>query len=143
MKTAILLIGHGSRVAGANQPLYEIATLVQEMTGCEIVEVCCRQAQADWLQAGIDRCVARGAERLLLHPYFLYAGAHVVDELPAQMALAAKRHPQLAMLLSEPLGVDRKLAEVVCARLAAALGEEGWELPLLAGPARPEGPHRP
>lgn len=126
MKTAILLMGHGSRVPEANRVLNEIAELVRRQTGCAIVEVAFREMHAPNIQQGIDACVAQGARRVLLYPYFLFAGAHVLQDLPEEMEAAAVRHPGLEMVLGKPLGVHPKLAEVVCERLDETLAEAGW-----------------
>lgn len=127
MKTAILLMGHGSRVAEANEALYRIAELVARQGNYPIVEVAFREQHPPNIQAGIDACVARGAQRILLYPYFLYAGAHVLEDLPDEMAAATRRHPGLEMVLGTPLGVHPKLAEIVCERLAATLRDAGWQ----------------
>ena len=121
MKTAILLMGHGSRVAEANDALHAIAGMVRQQ-GYEIVEVAFREQHAPNIQAGIDACVAKGAERVLLYPYFLFAGAHVLEDLPAEMAEARLRHPGVEMLMGEPLGTHPKLGEIVCERIREALG---------------------
>lgn len=126
MNTAILLMGHGSRVAEANNALYAIAEMVREQTGIPIIEVSFREQHAPNIQQGIDACVAKGATRILLYPYFLYAGAHVLEDLPEEIEAAAKRHPGLEMMLGQPLGVHRKLAEIVCERIGASLQETGW-----------------
>lgn len=126
MKTAILLMGHGSRIPEANQALYAIAAMVRLGTGSEIVEVAFREQHAPNIQKGIDRCVAQGATRVLLYPYFLFAGAHVLEDLPAEMEEAARRHPGLEMVLGEPLGVHPKLGEIVCERIGASLSAAGW-----------------
>lgn len=128
MKTAILLMGHGSRIAEANAALNQIAAMVKEMTGAEIVEVSFRELHQPDIQAGIDACVAQGAKRILLYPYFLFAGAHVLHDLPHEIEQAKKRHPGLEMVLGKPLGVDRKLAEVVCTRLEETLKAVDWKL---------------
>ncbi len=127
MKTAILLMGHGSRVAAANNALYEIAELVKAESGCAIVEVSFREQHAPNIQKGIDACVAQGATRILLYPYFLYAGAHVLEDLPAEIVAAETRHPGLEMILGRPLGVHPKLAEIVCERIDVSLREAGWD----------------
>lgn len=127
MTTAILLMGHGSRVAEANRALHEIADLVARQGGYAIVEVAFREQHSPNIQAGIDACVARGARRIVLYPYFLYAGAHVLEDLPAEMSVAARRHPGLEMVLGTPLGVHPKLAEIVCERLAITLQATGWQ----------------
>ena len=127
MSLAILLMGHGSRVAEANQALYDIAAMVAQNGPFDIVEVAFREQHPPHIQAGIDACVARGARRILLYPYFLYAGAHVLEDLPAEMAAAAARHPGLELALGTPLGVHAKLAEVVCERAAGDLHAAGWQ----------------
>jgi len=127
MKNAILLMGHGSRVAEANNALHAVADMVRVETGCPIVEVSFREQHAPNIQKGIDACVDQGATRILLYPYFLFAGAHVLEDLPEEIEVAAKRHPGLEMVLGKPLGVHRKLAEIVCERIDATMQETGWQ----------------
>lgn len=128
MKTAILLLGHGSRVAGANEALHAIAAMVKAETGAALVEVAFLPPHAPGIQEGVDRCIAQGAARILLYPYFLYAGAHVLKDLPEQIEQARMRHPGLEMILGEPLGVHPKLAEIVRERIVASLQAVGWVL---------------
>ena len=77
MKTAILIMAHGSRIPEANDAAREVAAMVREMTGFGIVEVSYREMHEPDIQQGIDTCVAKGAQRILLMPYFLFMGAHV------------------------------------------------------------------
>ena len=126
MKTAYLLMGHGSRVSEANGALYEIAKMVKAKSGVEIVEVSFREMHEPNIQTGIDACVKQGATRILLFPYFLFAGAHVLEDLPEEMEIAAKRHSGLEMVLGKPLGVHSLLADLVCTRLDETLQESGW-----------------
>src|SRR5919204_4023958 len=99
MKTAILLMAHGSRIPEANDAVREIAAMVREMTGYDIVEVSFREQHQPNIQLGIDACVGQGAERILLVPYFLYTGAHVLEDLPEEMAEARTRHPRVEMAI--------------------------------------------
>lgn len=126
MKTAILLMAHGSRIAEANDAVREIAALVKKMTDYDIVEVSFREQHQPGIQKGIDACVAKGAERIMLVPYFLYLGAHVLEDLPEEMAEAKGRHPGVEFVMGKHLGVHRKLAEVVVERIAETLTEAGW-----------------
>ena len=126
MKTAILLMAHGSRVAEANDAVNEIAAMVKKMTGYDIVEVAFREQHSPNIQKGIDACVAQGAERILLVPYFLYMGAHVLEDLPEEMDEAKRRYPGVEFAMGRHLGVHRKLAEIVVDRIAESLTETGW-----------------
>jgi sirohydrochlorin ferrochelatase len=126
MKTAILLMAHGSRIPEANDAVHEIGAMVRELTGFEIVEVSFREQHLPTIQQGIDACVARGAERVLLVPYFLFIGAHVREDLPAELAEARKRYPGVAFAMGQHLGVHRKLAEIVTERIDEGLAVTGW-----------------
>ena len=126
MKTAVLLMAHGSRIPEANSTVHEIAAMVKKMTGYDIVEVAFREQHKPSIQQGIDACVANGAERILLMPYFLYMGAHVLEDLPAELEEGKKRYPNVEMAMGKHLGVHRKLAEVVVERIAEALTEKRW-----------------
>lgn len=128
MKTAILLLGHGSRAVGANDTLSAIAALVKGETGAALVEVAFLPPHFPGIQEGVERCVAQGAARILLYPYFLYAGAHVLKDLPERIEQARRRHPGLELILGEPLGVHPKLAEIVRERIDASLQAAGWTL---------------
>ena len=119
-------MAHGSRISEANDAAREVAVMVQEMTGFEIVEVSFRELHEPNIQQGIDTCVTRGAERILLMPYFLFMGAHVQHDLPEEIEEAQKRHPGLVMEMGGHLGVHRKLAEIETERIGESLERLGW-----------------
>ena len=126
MKTAILLMAHGSRISEANNAVHEVAQMVQKMSGFEIVEVSFREMHAPNIQTGIDACVAKGAQRILLMPYFLFMGAHVLHDLPEEIEEARKRYPSLVMEMGGHLGAHSKLAEIETQRIDEALDRLGW-----------------
>ncbi len=126
MKTAILLMAHGSRIPEANDAAREVAQMVREMTGHELVEVSFREMHEPDIQQGIDSCVAQGADRILLIPYFLFMGAHVQHDLPEEIALAKERYPDLLLEMGQHLGVHRKLAEIVVERIEQGLTAARW-----------------
>jgi len=126
MKTALLIMAHGSRIPEANVAAQQVAEMVREISGFEIVEVAYRELHEPNIQTGIDTCVTRGAERILLMPYFLFMGAHVQSDLPEEIKVAQKRHPALIMAMGGHLGVHRKLAEIESERVAEAVQSLGW-----------------
>ena len=126
MKTALLMMAHGSRIAEANDAARDVAAMVQEITGFEIVEVSFREMHEPTIQQGIDACVAKGAERILLMPYFLFPGAHVLHDLPEEIAEAKKRYTGLVMEMGGHLGAHRKLAEIEAERIGESLDRLGW-----------------
>lgn len=123
LKTAVLLVGHGSPRPEVKSAFCALADMVRAAGGNGLVEVAFLSCGEPTIAGGIDRCVEQGARRIVLCPYFLFAGSHVRDDLPAAMAAAGQRYPELELLLAEPLGVHAKLAEVACERVAEALGQ--------------------
>jgi sirohydrochlorin ferrochelatase len=126
MKTAILLMAHGSRIPEANDAVHEIAKMVKNFAEYDIVEVSFRENHSPNIQQGIDACVAQGAERILLAPYFLYMGAHVQEDLPKEMEEARLRHPGVEMAMGRHLGVHKRLAKLVIDRIQEAFNDKGW-----------------
>lgn len=122
-KTAVLLIGHGSPRPEVKSAFCALADLVRATGENGLVEVAFLSCCEPDIASGIDRCVEQGAQRVVLCPYFLFAGSHVRNDLPAAMAVAGQRYPDLELLLAEPLGVHAKLGEVVCERVTEALSK--------------------
>lgn len=122
-KTAVLLIGHGSPRPEVKSAFCALADLVRAAEGNKLVETAFLSCGEPDVACGIDRCVAQGAQRIVLCPYFLFAGSHVRNDLPAAMVAAGHRHPGVELLLAEPLGIHPKLAEVVGERVAQALSD--------------------
>lgn len=125
-RAALLLIGHGSRVGSANRLLRDLARGLRALFPGRLVGVCYLEAASPDIKAGIDRCVARGAGRILLVPYFLYSGGHLRRDLPQAAASARRRHPGLLVRIAGHLGHDRRLLAVVADRARKGLRAGRW-----------------
>lgn len=65
------------------------------------------------LAVAFDRCVARGAQLVIVHPFFLLPGKHWTDDIPALTAAAAQRHPGIPYRITEPVGLHPLMAEIM------------------------------
>jgi sirohydrochlorin ferrochelatase len=115
--TAVLLIAHGSRRPAANQDLFDLAGRLAAGGPHAIVQASFLElAEPDILDGG-GRCVAQGAARVLMVPYFLAAGVHLRRDLTAARDELAARHPGVQFVLGPALGphalLDRLVAERV------------------------------
>ena len=120
MKTAILLVDHGSRRDEANQLLIQVAALVRERRPQKIVEIAHMEIAEPSIAAGIAKCVAQGAGQIVLHPYFLGPGRHTQESIPKLVAAAATDHPDLDIRIGEPLGLHPGLIDTVLDRIDEA-----------------------
>jgi sirohydrochlorin ferrochelatase len=73
-------------------------------------------AQPDFPSA-IDTLVERGADRILVHLHFLGEGYHIRETLPALISAARSRHPKISIRVTDPLGKDPRIAEIVLDRM--------------------------
>lgn len=121
MKTAILLLGHGSPRPEANESLVRTASLIKMAGGYEMVTAAFMEFGKPDIQTGARLCIENGAEKIIFMPYFLYMGAHVSKDLPAEMEEARRRYPNIEMIMTGPLGEDPKLAELAVKRISQAV----------------------
>ncbi len=116
MADAVLLIAHGSRHADANADLHHLAGVLRER-GHGIVVASFLELAEPNIEAGGRACVAAGATRVVLLPYFLSAGVHVRRDLTAARDNLGRDFPEVAFVLAEPLGRHPLLAQVVEVRI--------------------------
>ena len=117
---AILLVDHGSRRDEANLVLDEVASLLRRRRPDWIVHAAHMELAAPSLDDAFDSCVADGAEEIVVHPYFLAPGRHSTDDIPRLVAAATRRHPQIRVRISEPLGVHDHVVDAVLDRIERA-----------------------
>jgi hypothetical protein len=115
---AVLLIAHGSRRAEANADLVDLATLVQERGVYKTVEIAYLELCEPTIPQGVSHCVQQGAKIILMMPYFLSAGSHVVEDLERYQQEAAERFPDVRFQLCPPLGLDPLMVDLVMTRIA-------------------------
>lgn len=120
MTRAILLVDHGSRRAEANAQLDELAARVRARAPDRVVQVAHLELAPPTIAEGIAACVAAGADEVVVHPYFLGPGEHTTRDIPRLVEEAAARHPSVRVRVSEPLGIDERLVELILDRVAAA-----------------------
>lgn len=126
---AILLVAHGSAVPVANEDVARVADAIRARTSFSCVEISYLERTTPSIPEGIDACVRRGAQRILIVPYFLSLGAHVRRDLPREARLGEERHAGVEIRIGEPLGFDPRLVELALDRVAEGLRAHGWSGP--------------
>ena len=114
---SVLLIAHGSRRAEANDDLVKLAKLVSARGEYDDVQVSYLELAKPTILEGGRACVERGATQVLMLPYFLSAGVHVVMDLEESRQQLANEFPQVDFRLCPHLGLHPLMADIVLARL--------------------------
>lgn len=119
-RVALQLIAHGSRRAEANADLEHVAAEVRTRGRYPVVQVSFLELAEPDIEGGGALCVEAGASDVILLPYFLSPGKHVVEDLTAARDRLAARFPAVRFTLAEPLGRHPLLIDVVEQRALAA-----------------------
>jgi sirohydrochlorin cobaltochelatase len=120
-RLGLLVVGHGSRRQQANDLLFSVAEAVAERVPAHAVEAAFLEIAGPSIGEAYAALVAAGCDRVVVHPYFLYPGAHTVSDIPAALAAAAAAHGEVPWVLTEPLNLDPRIVDVVADRVASAL----------------------
>jgi len=113
---AIILVDHGSKRAGANEILHEVAALISARSQGRLVYAAHMELADPSIEHAFGQAVSDGASRIIVHPYMLTPGKHAAHDIPLLAQKAARLHPGIFFCVTEPLGVHLKIAEVILER---------------------------
>ena len=82
MHQGIVVFGHGSSLASANDAVRTIAAHAAEQGGWPLWETAFLEADPR-LASAVGKLVTAGAQSILILPYFLTLGIHLERDLPA------------------------------------------------------------
>jgi len=127
--TGIVIVDHGSRRAESNEMLEHF---VAQFAGCspyEIIEPAHMELAEPSIATAFGRCIARGAKRVVVIPYFLLPGKHWKEDIPALTRAAAAGHPGVEFLVGAPIGLHPKMLGVIQARLDHCMAHVAGKAP--------------
>lgn len=119
-ETAVLVLGRGSSDPDANSDFFKMTRMLWEKLPYKWAESCFIGVTEPLFPEGLQRCLALGAKRIIVLPYFLFTGVLIkrIDEMTA--AFAAE-HPEIQVELGGYFGFHPKLVELVTQRAFDAL----------------------
>jgi sirohydrochlorin cobaltochelatase len=118
MNSATILFAHGARNPEWRKPLEAIRGAMLALEPDRRVELAFLEFLDPTLPQAIDTVAAEGCRELVIVPIFMAQSGHTKRDLPALLAAAWERHPQLEIRLAIPMG---EAPEVVRAIAAYAL----------------------
>jgi sirohydrochlorin ferrochelatase len=112
---ALLLLAHGSRSKQSN---IEIANLVNSLREkCSehfsIIHFAFLEISNPSIPEGIQLCVADGSTSILVLPYFLNSGRHVLEDIPNRVNEIKKSYPNVAINTSPHIGASELMEEII------------------------------
>ena len=115
MKTSLLLVAHGSRRETSNDEVREVAFRMAANARDSVHEVSAAflELAEPSIPAGILGCLDRGAEQVVVVPYFLSAGRHVVTDIPGEVDKALAARPGADVRIAPYLGSAGELTDIL------------------------------
>ena len=118
--THVVLVGRGSTDPDGNAEVAKVARLLWEGRGYDDVGLSFVSLAEPSVPAALERARRLGAERIVVVPYFLFAGV-LPDRVTAQAGGFAEQHPGIDVRVAGLIGACGELAGLVLERYAEAL----------------------
>jgi len=116
VKRGIVVFGHGSSVASANEAVRAVAAQAAAGGGWDLFETAFLEA-APYLAEAVGNLTASGAEEILVLPYFLTLGIHLQRDLP-KLVDTLSREYGVPIRVAEPLDGHPELSRILVDRAA-------------------------
>ena len=122
---AILLVAHGSRRKQSNDEVLSLAEKLRNNYSqqYDIVNAAFLELAEVLIPDGIKQCVNDGATSIIILPYFLNSGRHVVEDIPNIVSSTADRYPDIEIKIAPHLGASNLMMDLLIASADIAKNE--------------------
>lgn len=112
---ALLLAAHGSRVESSNAEVRALCRGLADRVRDRYDDIDCAflELASPAIPEAIDRLVDQGATEITVVPYFLVAGRHVVEDIPAIIKRKTAAYPHVRITLRKYLGSTPKMLDLI------------------------------
>src|SRR5581483_1347241 len=114
--SAIVLVGHGSRVPAANQEFLRFVALFRAATSL-LVEPGFVELAEPTLPQALARAAESGAREVAVLPFVLFAAGHVKSDIPLHIQAARTRYPRVRFVQGAPIGLHSSVLEILSDRV--------------------------
>ncbi len=120
MKT-LLLVAHGSRRQESNEEIRQLCEALYELnTQYDRIEHAFLELASPSIPDGLTNAIKHGAKQIIVMPYFLAAGTHVVNDIPDIIDSVSSQHPEVSISLAPYIGLAKEMAKLILAQAAKA-----------------------
>lgn len=118
---AAIIVGHGSLRSDSGSAMIRIAARLREQGVVPIVEAGFLNYNRPTLAEAVEKCLAQGANDIIVQPYFLIAGVYVTNDLPKLVKATIPDQRGVHFHIAEPFGAHSALAKLAMKRLQAVV----------------------
>ena len=123
MATGVVVFAHGSSVESANEAVRIVARSVAEDGAFDLVATSFLDGGKPDLAGAVEDLVSRGADRILVVPYFLTVGLHLKRDLPDLIEKIRLDRADLPIEVTPPLDGHPGLGAILLDRAKRGVAE--------------------
>lgn len=108
--THLLVVAHGSRREASNNEISELVARLRN--SCELfagIDYAFLEIAKPSIQVALRQQIAQGAVDIVVLPYFLSAGRHVVTDIPEQVEQVSVDVPNINIKIAPYLGASENI----------------------------------
>ena len=112
---ALLVVAHGSRRAESNDEIRQLTACLERQAEGAFGDVRCAflELAEPSIPDGLRGAIRAGASEVVVVPYFLSAGRHVVSDIPAELETVRREYPDINIRLAPYLGASAGLLDLL------------------------------
>ena len=112
---ALLLIAHGSRRQQSNEEVVLLADKLKKNCADQyhIIHAGFLELAETLIPDGIKKCVDDGATSIVVLPYFLNSGRHVIEDIPEIVNETKPLYPQTDIKIAPHLGASELMMDLL------------------------------
>lgn len=112
---ALVIAAHGSRKKESNQEVTSLTERVSERASgsFEIIEHAFLQFADPSLEKKMDDLVEKGATKIVIFPFFIGSGNHILVDIPELIKQAELTYAQVQFEVTRHLGQIEDIADVI------------------------------
>ena len=112
---ALLLVAHGSRRKQSNDEVVLLAERLKKNCSQQynIIHAGFLELAETLIPDGIKKCADDGATSIIVLPYFLNSGRHVVEDIPNIVEETRPDYPDINIKVAQHLGASELMMELL------------------------------
>ena len=113
MKTAVVILGHGSRSKGADDSIKQATDLIRKSGSYEMVVHAFLQYASPSFSDVLGDCIRQQVAKVVVVPFFMQSGAHVATDIPGLVRTMKTKYPHLELVVTEYVGGHPFMVDII------------------------------
>lgn len=118
---SLIIAAHGSRKAESNLEVKKLAETLAKKLGpvCDRVVPAFLQLADPLLADQLDALVSEGSKNIIVFPFFIGSGSHILRDIPELVEKARQQYPKVRFDLTRHLGGLDTVADLIASEVVS------------------------